>query len=88
MRLRKRWLAAIDRYQGILNKYPRFKSTQRLLFDLGLCQLEAGQRENAESTYARLVNDDPNGALGRKAKMILERHEREQEKQWGIKVGS
>ncbi len=85
---RKRWLAAIDRYQGILDKYPRFKSTKRLLFDLGGCQLEAGRREDAEATYARLWNDDPNGALGRKAKVILEQHEREQEKQWGNKVGS
>ncbi|HEX9426470.1 MAG TPA: outer membrane protein assembly factor BamD [Candidatus Polarisedimenticolia bacterium] len=85
---RRRWLAAIDRYRVVLEKYPRFKSTNLLLFDLGRCQLEAGQREEAEATYGRLWNDDPNGKLGRKAKKILEQHEREQEKQWGKKTGS
>jgi outer membrane protein assembly factor BamD len=68
---RRRWQAAIDRYQVILDKYPRFSKTGRVLFDQGKCFLRAGNREEAGELFERLAHDDPKNPLNAKTKPLL-----------------
>jgi outer membrane protein assembly factor BamD len=77
---RKAWLAAIDRYRLVLDKYPRYARTSRVLYDLGFCLLAAGKRAEAEEVITRLQNDDPKGPLTPKAKDLLAAYDREHEK--------
>ncbi len=77
---RKVWQAAIDRYQIILDKYPRYRRTTRVLFDQGGCFLAAGNREEAGEIFERLRHDDPNGPFNAKAKKLLERWDHAQAK--------
>ncbi len=78
---RKAWPAAIDRYRVILDKYPRYAKTSRVLYDLGRCLLAAGKRAEAEETLTRLLHDDPQGPLTPKVKDLLAAYDRERGKE-------
>ena len=71
---RDAWQAAIDRYRYILEHYPRYRRTSRVLFDLGRTLLDAGNREDAEETFARLLHDHPDDPLALKARNLLAEH--------------
>lgn len=76
---RKVWQAAIDRYTEILEKYPNYHRMNRVMFDLGQCNLVLGNRLAAEAYFAQLWHDDPDGKLSVKARAILERYDRLQQ---------
>jgi len=75
---RNAFLAAIDRYRLILDKYPQYKGTNQVLFDLGQCLLAVGNRPEAGEFFARLEQEDRKGGLASKAKSLLEDFDREQ----------
>jgi outer membrane protein assembly factor BamD len=75
---RKAWLAAIDRYRDVLEKYPAYGRTDRVLFDLGQCLLAVGRRPEAEEAFTRLQQGDPDGPLASKAKDLLAEYDRSQ----------
>jgi outer membrane protein assembly factor BamD len=78
---RKRaYLAAIDRYRQVLDKYPQYKRTNQVLFDLGQCLLAVGNRPEAGEFFARLEQEDHKGDLATRAKNLLEDFDREQAK--------
>ncbi len=77
---RKAWLAAIDRYRAILDHYPSFSRTNRVLFDLGRCLLAVGNRTDAEEMFARILQGNPNDPLASKAKKLLANYDRERKK--------
>ena len=68
---RRAWQAAIDRYQGVLDKYPHYRGLNGVLFDLGACHLKVGNRLAAEAAFGQLWHDDPNGKMSRKARGLL-----------------
>jgi outer membrane protein assembly factor BamD len=78
---RKAWLAAIDRYRDILEKYPSYVRTDRVLFDLGQCLLAVGRRPEAAEAFNRLQQGDPDGPLASKAKDLLADYDRSQGKE-------
>lgn len=78
---RKAWLAAIDRYRDILEKYPAYGQTNRVLFDLGQCLLAIGRRPEAEEVFTRLLQGDPDGPLASRAKDLLAEYDRSQGKE-------
>ena len=78
---RKAWLAAIDRYRDILEKYPSYGRTDRVLFDLGQCLLAIGRRPEAEEAFTRLQQGNPDGPLASKAKDLLAEYDRSQGKE-------
>jgi outer membrane protein assembly factor BamD len=73
---RKQWNAAIDRYRYVVDRYPRYKEMNRLLFDLGRCQLAVGDRAGAEEVINRLVREDTAGKLAERAKRALGEYDR------------
>jgi len=78
---RKKFNAAIDRYRAILDQYPRYTRTGQVLFDLGTCLLKVGNRPEAEEFFTRLFQDRPNSPLARRAKDLLVRFDRAQQKE-------
>ncbi|HEU4402483.1 MAG TPA: outer membrane protein assembly factor BamD [Candidatus Polarisedimenticolia bacterium] len=80
---RKAWPAAIDRYRQILETYPRYSATSRVLYDLGRCLLAQGNRAEAEQALDRLAHDDPQGPFAVKAKDLLARYDHGKKKEVG-----
>ncbi len=76
---RKVWPAAVDRYTAILDKYPNYHHMNRVLFDLGRCNLNLGNRLSGEAYFGQLWHNDPDGTLSAKARGILEQYDRDQE---------
>ncbi len=76
---RRIWPAAIDRYQQILDKYPHYHHTNRVVFALGQCRLALGDRLAAEVFFGQLWHDDPDGPLSVRSKKILANYDREAE---------
>jgi outer membrane protein assembly factor BamD len=73
---RDAWQAAIDRYRYILEHYPRYRYTSRVLYDLGRTLLDAGNRDDAEQAFARLLHDHPDDPLAAKARDLLAQHDK------------
>ncbi len=78
---RKRYNAAIDRYRAILDQYPHYSETSAVLFDLGKCLLQVGNRPEAEEFFSRLFQDEPAGKPTARARDLLAEFDRDQEKQ-------
>lgn len=78
---RKAWVAALDRYRGVLDRYPRFRRTSRVLYDMGRCQLALGHRLEAEEVLGQLIHDSPDDPLVPKAKALLDEYYKKAEKQ-------
>jgi len=78
---RKKYNAAIDRYRTILERYPQYNRTAQVLFDIGSCLLAVGNRPEAEEFLGRLLQDQPDGKLARRAKVLLSDFDRAQQKQ-------
>ena len=75
---RKAYLAAIDRYRLVLDKYPHFGSTDQVLFSLGQCLLKVGNRPEAEEFFARLGQENKKGDLSARAKQLIKDFDRQQ----------
>lgn len=78
---RKAYGAALDRYHGIIERYPRARSINRVLYDMGRCQIALGHRIEAEEVLGQLFHDSPNDPLVRKAKALLDEFYKKAEKQ-------
>ncbi len=78
---RKKYNAAIDRYRTILDRYPHYRWTGRVLFDIGSCLLAVGNRPEAEEFLGRLLQDQPDGKLAARAKEMLSDYDRMQQKE-------
>ena len=78
---RKRYNAAIDRYREILDRYPQYSRTPRVLFDIGTCLLVVGNRPEAEEFFTRLFQDQPDGKLASRAKDLLSEYDRTHQKE-------
>src|SRR5262249_44260750 len=81
---RKSWFAAIDRYKSAIEKYPKYTNASRLLFDLGTCQLQINQKDEALASFKKLA-DTPEGPhyagrVAQKIKYYEHRREKEGEK--------
>jgi outer membrane protein assembly factor BamD len=77
---RKRYNAAIDRYRTILDKYPHYSKSDLVLFELGSCLLQVGNRPEAEEFFTRLFQDKPAGKPTEKARKLLAEFDKEQQK--------
>jgi len=77
---RKKYNAAIDRYRGLLDRYPQYDHTDQVLFDIGSCLVRVGNRPEAEEFFTRLYQDHPDSKLSAKAKAILADFDRAQKK--------
>jgi len=85
---RRAWSAAIDRYQTILERYPRFRGTNQVLFDIGQCHLMIGNRLAAEAAFGQLWHDDPHSKLSAQARQIVARADRLEEERKRKESGS
>lgn len=77
---RKRYNAAIDRYRLILDKYPQYTKSDRVLFDLGSCLLRVGNRPEAEEFFGKLFQDKPAGKPTERARKLLAEYDQEQQR--------
>ena len=78
---RKSYGAAVDRYQQVVDSYPRYDGTNRVLLDLGACLLNLNRGDEAREYFDRLKRDDPDGAMSRRADDLLEEYARRREKE-------
>jgi len=70
---RKAPAAAIERFRGILDRYPHFDELDKVYFYLSQAQLGAGNDVEARIYLDKLVKDFPNGAFVDEAQKQLER---------------
>lgn len=87
-RKRKAWKAAIDRYRGLLDKYPRYSKTEDVLFALGSCLLKDGQRTAAGEAFGRLQHDYPDGKPAARVKGLLDSYDRDSARRWAREASS
>jgi outer membrane protein assembly factor BamD len=80
---RRAYAAAIDRYRKVLEEFPRYTGTDRVLFDLGRSLLAIGNRPDAEDAFARLEAAGPDGKLIGEARKLLKEYDREQAEKVG-----
>ena len=85
---RKSWKAAIDRYRDLLDKYPRYSNTEAVLFALGGCLLNDGQRTAAGEIFGRLQHEYPDGRQTGKVKKLLEDFDKESARRWAKEASS
>lgn len=78
---RKVWLAALDRYVKITEKYPRYPGMSQVLLDLGKVYLAINQRERAQDAFTRLAARDGSAKLMRQADAALKSYDRRREKE-------
>lgn len=78
---RKKYNAAIDRYRAVLDQYPQYTRTSQVLFDIGRCLLQVGNRPEAEEFFTRLFQDQPASPLTSRAKDLLVQFDRAQQKE-------
>jgi len=72
--------AAIDRYEGLLKKYPDYPKEERVLLNLGVSYGKIGQRDKAEAYLNKLLEKYPSSPLTNDAKTELASWARKQEK--------
>ena len=72
--------AAIDRYEGLLKKYPDYPKEERVLLNLGVSYGKIGQRDKAEAYLNKLLEKYPSSPLTNDAKKELASWARKQEK--------
>lgn len=78
---RKVWLAALDRYQKVVQQYPKYTGMSQLLLDLGKVQLAINQREQAQDSFTRLSARDGSKKLMQEADAALKEYDRRREKE-------
>lgn len=68
---RKAYGAAIDRYRFVLDRFPRYRKIDQLLFDLASSLLKVGSRVEAEEVIGRLARENPDGKLTARSRKLL-----------------
>lgn len=68
---RKAWQAAIDRFRGILETYPRFRGRDKVAYHLGVALIRGGSPEEGRIYLDKLVSDDPGNPWSRRARRLL-----------------
>jgi outer membrane protein assembly factor BamD len=64
---RKAPMAAVERFQAILDRFPQWGEREKLYFYLGQAQLRAGNESEARIYLDKLVNDYPHGEFRKDA---------------------
>jgi outer membrane protein assembly factor BamD len=70
---RKAPMAAVERFQGILDRYPQWKEREKLYYYLGQAQLRAGNDSEARIYLDKLVTDYPHGEFRKDALKELDK---------------
>lgn len=63
--------AAIQRFEGVIAKYPDYKKIDQVLLNLGISYKKIGRGDKAESYLKELLTKYPNSPLNAKAKKEL-----------------
>lgn len=69
---RKAYLAASERFRGILESYPSFPSKDKVYLELGRSLILAKNRAEGSVYLDKLISDDPKGPYVAEAKRWLE----------------
>ena len=69
--LHERFQAAALRFEGLLEKFPKWRDEDKTLLFLGKSYVELNQGEKARQTLARLVDGYPKSPFAKEAKAIL-----------------
>lgn len=72
-----KYLAAAQRFEGLLNKFPKRVDEDKTLYLLGKSRLELHQWEKAHQAFLRLVNEYPKSPHSKEARLILEQGRKE-----------
>ena len=78
---RKQWIAAIDRYKTAIDKYPKYSSMSRVLFDLGTCYLEINQKDEAQAAFKKLAETPEGPAYAKRVENTMHHYERRRERE-------
>ena len=84
---RKSWLAALDRYQTVVDSYPRYTRMNDVLLELGKCLLAVNRREDAQDAFTRLGQRDGSANLVRQAEAALKDYDKRREKEGELIYG-
>ncbi|HXV76411.1 MAG TPA: outer membrane protein assembly factor BamD [Candidatus Polarisedimenticolaceae bacterium] len=74
---RKARLAAVERFQRILDRYPHYREKDKVYFHLGEAQLGLGNEAEARIYLEKLVTDYPDGEFARSARRELKQLDRQ-----------
>jgi len=69
---RKKYLAAADRFRGILQNYPHFDEVDKVYLYLGQALLRSNNESEARVYLDKLVTDYPNGRYAEEARKALD----------------
>ncbi len=67
-----KYLAAAQRFEGLLEKFPKRMDEDKTLYLLGKSRLELDQWEKASEAFGRIVNEYPKSPHYKEAKSILD----------------
>ncbi|HSB07613.1 MAG TPA: lipopolysaccharide transport periplasmic protein LptA [Thermodesulfobacteriota bacterium] len=67
----EKFRAAASRFEGLLEKFPRWPDEDKTLLYLGKSYIGSNEGEKATETLKRLVNEFPRSPSAREAKLIL-----------------
>ncbi|OGP90159.1 MAG: lipopolysaccharide transport periplasmic protein LptA [Deltaproteobacteria bacterium RBG_16_48_10] len=67
----EKFQAAVSRFEGLLEKFPRWLDEDKTLLYIGKSYIGLNQEERAKETLKRLVNDYPRSPYTKEAKTIL-----------------
>ncbi len=62
---------AIDRFEGLLKKFPDYKKQEKVLMDLALCYKQIGQKEKSVKNLTRIIENYPNSPFASDARKEL-----------------
>lgn len=65
------FVAAIERFEGLLKNFPDYKKQEKVLLNLGISYKKAGQKEKSEEYLKTLLEKYPNSPLTADAKKEL-----------------
>ncbi len=74
-----KYLAAAQRFEGLLHKFPKRVDEDKTLYLLGKSRLELHQWEKANQAFLRLVNEYPKSPHSKEARTILDQGRKERE---------
>ncbi len=72
-----KFLAAAQRFEGFIEKFPKGQNEERALYLLGKSRLELDQWEKAREAFLRLVNEYPRSVYSKEVRAILDRDPKE-----------
>jgi len=68
---RKKYLAAADRFRGILERYPHYAEADKVYLHLGQALLRSNNESEARVYLDKLVSDYPDGPYAKEARKAL-----------------